>query len=311
MRWAAYARQASIAISRGTQYLLANQDRTGLWHDYFLPPGPSDAWSTAWVGWSLAAAGDPAARARRQAATALLALRQRDGWGYNRSTGADADTTAWTVRFLASLGALGDAPVHACLTGYLDALGHAHTFPGMPSSWGAAHADVTPAVGLALLAVAAPQETVLRVRQAVLSARTPGGGWRSFWWSTDAYATAWALAFLSRSGGIPARVRSEDLDWLAARRASASALESACLLLAAATVSCGSCPIATNFVDELLDAFDSAAGAWCPSPVLLVPSTDSPGGSNADTAHADGNRLMTTAISCAALRRWLRAAVPA
>ena len=33
-------------------------------------------------------------------------------------------------------------------------LAHAHTFPGLPSSWGAAHSDVTPVVGLALLAVA-------------------------------------------------------------------------------------------------------------------------------------------------------------
>jgi hypothetical protein len=87
MRWAAYTRQAGIAVSRGTQYLLAHQDRAGLWHDYSLPPGPSDAWSTAWVGWSLAAAEGPATGARWHAATALLALRQCDGWG---TTGAPA-----------------------------------------------------------------------------------------------------------------------------------------------------------------------------------------------------------------------------
>ena len=103
MRWPAYSRQASAAVRQGTQYLLAHQDRTGLWHDYSLPPGPSDAWSTAWVGWCLAGSDAPmAAGARRNAATALLALRQPEGWGYSAATGPDADSTAWVVRFLAA-----------------------------------------------------------------------------------------------------------------------------------------------------------------------------------------------------------------
>lgn len=308
MRWPAYSRQASNTIRQGVQYLLSRQERTGLWHDYSLPPGPSDAWSTAWVGWCLAESDVPmAAVARRYAATALLALRKPEGWGYSAATGPDADSTAWVVRFLASLDVLSDLQVEACLEGYLDALGHAHTFPDLPSSWGAAHPDVTPVVGLALLAVASPPQIVLRVRRAVLAARTPGGGWRSFWWSTDAYATAWSLIFLARSGGIPARVRSEGLDWLTAHLDSGSALESACQLLAAVTLQRGAGRVATNFVDDLLDAFDSAAGAWHPSPVLLVPRTDSLGEGERGEAHADVQRLMTTALSCVALRRWLYA----
>ena len=205
------------------------------------------------------------------------------------------------------MGVVSDPQVQACVERYLDALGHAHTFPDLPSSWGAAHPDVTPVVGLALLAIESRPQIVLRIRRAVLAARTPGGGWRSFWWSTDAYATAWSLIFLARSGGIPARVRSEGLDWVTAHRDSGSALESACQLLAAVTLQRGAGRVATIFVDNLLDAFDSAAGAWHPSPVLLVPHIDSHGSREPAGAHADGQRLMTTALSCVALRRWLYA----
>ena len=306
MRWPAYGRQARYAVREGVRYLLAQQDPAGLWHDYSLPPGPSDAWTTAWVGWCLAGSEAPAAAtARRHAAAALLALRQPNGWGYNASTGPDADSTAWAVRFLASLGVASGPQVQACLEGYLDALGHAHTFPDLPNSWGAAHSDVTPVVGLALLAIGSSPQIVLRVRRAVLVTYRPDGGWPSFWWSADAYATAWSLIFLARSGGIPAQVRSEGVRWLAVHADSGSAMESACQLLAAVTLQPGAGPIAANIVDDLLDAFDSSAGAWPPSPVLLVPRADRLGAAEPTEAHADGRRLMTTALSCVALQRWL------
>jgi hypothetical protein len=309
MRWPAYRRQVSYTVREGIRYLLAHQDPVGLWHDYSLPPGPSDAWTTAWVGWCLAGSKVPtAATARRHAAAALLALRQPNGWGYSASTGPDADSTAWAVRFLASLGVVSDPQVRACLEGYLDALGHAHTFPDLPNSWGAAHADVTPVVGLALLTVGSSPQIVLRLRRAVLAARRPGGGWPSFWWSADAYATAWSLIFLARSGGIPAQVRSEGVRWLTAHSDSGSAMESACQLLAAVTLQQpGASPTAANIVGDLLDAFDSEAGAWHPSPVLLVPRTNPLGATEPTEAHADGRRLMTTALSCVALQRWLYA----
>src|SRR5260370_1321069 len=79
------------------------------WRDYHLPPGMSDAWSAAWVGWCLASRPPPlrseARSCLQRALRALSGCRCAGGWGYNRTTGPDADSTAWVVRFLSHLGA--------------------------------------------------------------------------------------------------------------------------------------------------------------------------------------------------------------
>src|SRR5260370_19815072 len=69
----------------------------------------SEAWSTAWVGWCLASCPPPlrseARTCLQRALRALSGCRCAGGWGYNRTTGPDADSTAWVVRFLSHLGA--------------------------------------------------------------------------------------------------------------------------------------------------------------------------------------------------------------
>ena len=109
---------------------------------------------------------------------------------------------------------------------------------------------------------------MLRARRAAPLARTPGNVWRSFWWSIDAYATAWLLLLPRRSGGIPARVRSGSSAWLTSHPGSESARKSACQLLASVALRPGCNSIATNFRgDDLLHAFGLRGGALDPSPV--------------------------------------------
>ena len=259
------------------KFLLARQQPDGLWRDYALPPGQSDAWTTSYVGLALAPFPRAAAAVAR-ARNAVAALRRADGWAYNCTTASDADTTSFALRF-----AGGDRRV---LGRFLDAYGCAHTFVGAQfGSWSWAHADVTATVGLALA-------DARHVRAAVLAMRGDNGVWHSFWWTTDAYATARSLELLAATGGIPADVTADTRAWLGAAPPAETAFEAAQLLQTATLVGAGR--------DGELASFREPDGGWPASPALLTPSQSdgTPG-----EPHADPNRLLTTASALAALEQ--------
>jgi hypothetical protein len=96
-----FERAVREAIARGATQLLAQQDDDSFWREFALAPGASESWATAWVGWCLAgtaiSTGAPHAAVRNalaRARSALATARRAGGWGYNRSTGPDADSTA-------------------------------------------------------------------------------------------------------------------------------------------------------------------------------------------------------------------------
>ncbi len=265
-------------LDAAVAFLVDRQDADGLWRDYVLPPGASDAWTTSYVGLVLSRCA-AAAPAVERARLAVAALRRPDGWGYNAATASDADTTSFALRFVGGPAAL--------LERFLDGDCGAHTFAGDQfGSWSWAHADVTATVGLAL---ADPR----RARPAVLAARMPGGVWQSFWWTTPAYATARSLELLAATGGLPVEVASDAHAWLNALCAPATGFEAALRLEIA------------DRLDEQPDAhrarllaLQRADGGWDPSPALLTPAQadGTPG-----LPHADVNRLLTTATAAAAL----------
>src|SRR6516165_2668721 len=80
-------------------FLLERQDDEGLWRDYALEPGSSEAWTTSYVGAAVAILA-PRSRALQRARAAVAGRRRDDGWGYNSATACDADSTAWSLRFL-------------------------------------------------------------------------------------------------------------------------------------------------------------------------------------------------------------------
>src|SRR5207245_6691366 len=86
----------------------------------------------------------------QRAAAAVWRSQREGGWGYNRGTGPDADTSAWVLRFLSACG-FGVEPT-SYLAPYIDPGGGVHTFrePGF-GSWTDAHDDVAANAGLALL----------------------------------------------------------------------------------------------------------------------------------------------------------------
>lgn len=280
------ATDARAAGRAARRFLLEQQGDDGLWTDYELPPGPSDAWTTSFVGIALARTEAPCAPLDR--ARAAVAQRRREaGWGYNSTTACDADTTSFALRF-----AGGEASV---LGRYLDRHGNAHTFREQRfGSWAWAHPDVTATVGLAAAACGAPAALLARIRTAVLGSRTPAGTWHSFWWATDAYALARSLELLAATGGVPPAVAAA-AGAAAHERTTGSAFEAAQLLTAATLAGA-----ATGHLTARLLDLQEPDGGWPPSAELLVP--DQLDGSSG-TAHEDGNRFHSTAAALEALGR--------
>lgn len=299
--------EVTTAVRQADQFLLAHQDAEGMWRDYDLEPGRSEAWTTACVGWALER--PPAAESSRDAlargAAALLRIRKPQGWSYNRETAVDADSTAWAIRLLAALDAFGELSPVEFLLPFLNPGGGARTFLSAErfGSWGAVHSDVTPVVGLALIAAAAPRQVVETVREAVLAARVPNSGWNAFWWSCDAYATAQNLELLAASGGIPRDVRRQVAACLATADDPATPFEAAQHLTIAVRLSGPRSPLAFRLVERLL-AWRSADHGWPPSPVLQVPQQANPAHAS---IHADREGLMTSAMAVGALKGWLAA----
>lgn len=300
-------RQIDSAIRGGVRYVLARQARDGFWRDYDLPPGPSDVWATAWIGRCLCECRvqEPALRsARYRAVRAVASAVVRGGWGYNRSTGADADSTAWACRLFAAHNVPVAAMAAESLEAYVDTGGGAHTFrESGVGDWGGAHADVTALVGLALAEVGGPASRLIPdLRRRVISDQRTDGTWTTFWWETNAYATAWSLVFLAATvGGIPAETAALARNALGGATADASmtAMERSLLLIAWTKVD----PEATATLD-LLDSLlgtQLAHGEWAPSALLLVPERYPGAQASRPAANADGNALMTTALTCAAL----------
>ncbi len=306
--WPALRRDVLTAVSGGVAYLIDHQCDDGFWREYDLAPGQSEAWTTSWVGSAIlaTAASSDHRTSLARAARAVAGAAADGGWGYNRASRPDADSTAWALAFLSAMGVgLGRAGL-CCMRAYLDAGGSAHTFlDDDAGGWGEAHPDVTPIAGLALLGLGAPACLVDLVRAAVLGSPRPDGIWTSYWWSTDTYATAWSLRFLARSGGVPASCASSGERWLARlEEGGTSPFESAHRLLAATALGLHAADLAVDLVDEVLRGA-SAGGAWPPSAALMVPSRRNEPGSG---PHADTRGIMTTAISSAALCAWMRAA---
>ncbi len=189
------------ALDDAVAFVLSRQAHTGRWSDFFLPAGPSDEWVTAFVAACLLEAGADAARVGAERAWRALLLRRGDepGWGYNRLTPADADSTAWALRLAGGLGAQDErvAAARRFLDGHVLAGGGLTTYADrdpirryarLPedaslAGWQADHACVT--------AAAAPIVGDRAVKY-LAGRQTPAGGWKGYWWWDDEYTTALA-----------------------------------------------------------------------------------------------------------------------
>lgn len=254
------------AIARGLRFLRRHQDQDGHFRDYELEPGRSDAWVTAYTGLALSLGRRRCASATR-AADALLRTRREPGWGYNSRTACDADSTSWSIRFLARMNALDGIAVAPLLARYATPADTFRTYssPERFGTWAGEHDEVTPLAGLAFVA-AREHAFAARVRDAVLRTWRTKGEWAPYWWAMAAYASAQNLEFLAATGGIPEDVAAGESTRLLRGGPSGSVFETTQWLAIASQL--GLSEAAHNACEALLRA-QSPDGAWPASPVML------------------------------------------
>lgn len=195
----------TAAIRKAIDFLLSNQQQSGWWKDYYLSPGTSDEWATAYVGCHLARLKDPKISEALDRAWKILKTRYRknEGWAYNDLIPADADSTIWTWLFVHTAGFANEFPgtdfdmlktytaADGGITSYLpngptgrnSKKTDQHHFNG----WQIPHYCVT-----AAYALAGEQSAI----DYLLKHQNPEGYWYSYWWGGPEYATALTIEAL-------------------------------------------------------------------------------------------------------------------
>ena len=309
-------RSVAQALERAIAFLVDQQAHTGRWSDFLLPAGPSDEWVTAFVGACLLETPAKEARLAAERAWQALISRQRDeaGWGYNRLTPADADSTAWALRLAAQLNIAQAERVdaarhfladHQVVGGGITTYANAdpiRRYTRLPedaslAGWRSAHTCVT--------AAAAPEVGKAAARY-LARQQAATGDWQGYWWWDDEYTTALAADTLASR-------RATALAWAQTRVDSSGAVQSTDGQLSPwATAWCvrilclGTTPetrAACTLAMRWLVGSQQRDGSWRASARLRVPmpgQVDAVGGPGVINA-VDQHRVFTTAAVAAAL----------
>jgi hypothetical protein len=291
------------SLATGVRFLTSVQEADGRWIDYRLPVGSSDAWMTGYTSVALVAASaavpaEPALEAARRGASWLARSRSYDaGWGFNRWTGPDADSTAWALLALDGSGFDIDAQDVGFLLAHWTAAGGVATYRHGPAHWADPHPDVTPVALLALPANVA-REVAEVTLDYLAGVRLDDGSWPSYWWTTGHYSTLRNLevrAAFGRLGRDELPVVSE----LPSNRV-CTPFDLACIVETAALV--GAVSLAGPLADELA-ALQHESGDWSPSIALRV--TDADADRPRGRVYPDIRGIHTTATAVRALSRCL------
>ncbi len=180
-------------LQRAVRYLIHIQAENGSWEDYYLPVGSSIAWVTAYVGYALAEIGEitgfESARVSATKAADWLENHRNytRGWGYNAITGADADSTGWTLRLFKKLNRSIDIKDREFLASHWKATGGFSTYRST-DHWGDAHPCVTATAYLGL------DKTTRETWRSELigylrNIDSKDGQWPGYWWKNHLYST--------------------------------------------------------------------------------------------------------------------------
>jgi squalene cyclase len=228
-------------MAKAVGFLIRAQHSDGLWRDFVTFAGESDEWVTAYVATALAGVDSAAARESTRKAWYAMSKRARraGGWGYNKESPADADSTAWALRMASALGKSNlasvvrgkrlltaqqrrDGGIATCSSQVWGACFARMSSSARWSGWCDSHSCVTAASADALDAKERRNALAfLRKRQEVR------GRWIGYWWADHEYPTTLALDALKRLGrsSDEARVR-KALRWIASRIDSSGAVRS-------------------------------------------------------------------------------------
>jgi squalene cyclase len=203
-------RAAELAVRRGIEFLLKEQDDDGMWRDFMTPAGKASCWPTGFI---LSAARTAAAdhTSFSLAARALVARQKADGgWGYNEDTPSDADSTSWAALALSNHPfKFGDAIPRAAAflrrhqrrdggIATYDKAGPIRRYTALPRwlpfrGWCGSTVEVSATASRALRAIDLPSTNDLAWRY-ILSRQRLDGSWGAYWWTTPHVATEQAVA---------------------------------------------------------------------------------------------------------------------
>ncbi len=195
------------AIEAAVSFLCQGANDEGYWSDYDIQDartisgqliGQSDQWVSAFVGLALAETGNDthshAWQSASKAADWLVTQRTYScGFGFNRQTGPDTDSTAHVILLQQQLGLM---PQQSDLQFLLDSQcenGGFTTYLNGPGAWGESHADVSAVCMLAL----SNSDFCDKHRQSYLNyanlQHLGSGLWPCYWWGTCFYSSYWTI----------------------------------------------------------------------------------------------------------------------
>ncbi|MEO7178091.1 MAG: prenyltransferase/squalene oxidase repeat-containing protein, partial [Allosphingosinicella sp.] len=228
--------------------------------------------------------------------------RAEGGWGYNRVSPADADSTAWALKFLRSAGYRGAGVDRA------DAFLRSHLLPGGAvstyaaatrisfgevdgprddSGWRGAHSCVAAnAAGL----TGEPVAGFLRSSQAA------DGAWTAYWWRNDVFATALAAEALAAG-----EARARAVAWAAQRAQSPSAAFDLAWLIRILALGDSTERGKARTLASALAAGQRQDGGWDSSAEMLFPDPAEASRRPGMAIVVDDRRLFTTASALLAL----------
>lgn len=292
-----------VGMSAGLAFLIGQQAVDGYWRDYSLPVGGSEGWVTGYVTVALAQAASCAPgesvdalidAARRGAEWLTLRRHYARGWGFNKRTGQDADSTAWAIRAIDAVGGSVDMVDRDFLASHWDVSGGVRTYLNGPGGWGRAHPEVT-AVAVLALGPTHPDEvrSGLDYSRAI---RLPDGSWPAYWWNTSHYATLLQVEMRSVLGCLSGDERPV-ISGKPEQRVN-NAFDLACVV-ATSALSHLPAPITADLARELV-ALQLPDGSWPSSPCLRL-TDPSDAAWRRGRSYPDQARIYTTATAVRAL----------
>lgn len=208
------------AIDQGLAFILSVQKQSGAWIDFQLPPGKSDEWVTAYVGYYLSFFDHKGVEDSFKRAWDFLQIRYRPntGWGYNVVTPADADSTLWAYLLSTRISGTDHLLLQNLLPQYFLNTGGVSTYLendkirkntrlGKEASfdgWQSLHLCVTAAYALT------GNKNALK---SVIKNQNQDGSLTAYWWASDEYATALTVEAMSSDFTRNEKALKKAFDW--------------------------------------------------------------------------------------------------